>query len=158
MPQMKEPGPDHPITIEAAPGRMQALYGGHVIADSGDVLMLREATYPAVAYFPRADVDMAFLARTDRATHCPYKGQAAYYTIDRDAQVSENAVWTYEDPYPAMTAIAGRLAFYPNIVTIEAVTETRAGPDVAAVVLHTDAGDGTTQAPHWSPSVDQPTP
>ncbi|HSZ52304.1 MAG TPA: DUF427 domain-containing protein, partial [Caulobacteraceae bacterium] len=91
MPLMKTPGPDHPITLETAPRRMQARYDGHVIADSTDVTILREADYPPVAYFPRGDVDMAFMARTSRSTHCPYKGQASYYTLTMDGRVSENA-------------------------------------------------------------------
>jgi len=159
MPQMKIPGPDHPITLDSAPGRVQALYAGHVIADSADVILLREADYPAVAYFPRSDVDMAYMARTDHSTHCPYKGEASYYTLNMDGRLSENAVWSYEDPYPAMAAIRDRLAFYPNLVQVRPVEETTATPDadVGEVVRHTDAGDGTTQSPHWPPNVDEPT-
>jgi uncharacterized protein (DUF427 family) len=158
MPQMKTPGPDHPITLHAAPGRTQASYAGHVIADSENVLMLHEANYPPVAYFPRGDVDMAFLARTAHSTHCPYKGEASYYTIDMDGRISENAVWSYEDPYPAMAAIRDRLAFYPHLVRVEAVRDNHAKvADVDAVVRHTDAGDGSSQAEHWPPTVGQPT-
>lgn len=159
MPQMKTPSPDHPITLEAAPGRVQASYAGHVIADSRDVIILREADYPPVAYFPRGDVDMAFMGRTARSTHCPYKGQASYYTLVMDGRLSENAVWSYEDPYPAMAPIRDRLAFYPNLVQVQAVTDAKetAAPHVDEVVRHTDAGDGTSQAPHWPPNVDEPT-
>jgi uncharacterized protein (DUF427 family) len=158
MPLMKTPGPDHPITLETAPRRMQARYDGHVIADSTDVTILREADYPPVAYFPRGDVDMAFMARTSRSTHCPYKGQASYYTLTMDGRVSENAVWSYEDPYPAMAAIRDRIAFYPNIVEVQAVDEreTAASADIGEVVRHTDAGDGTSQAPHWPPNAGEP--
>jgi uncharacterized protein (DUF427 family) len=156
MAEMKTPGPDHPITLEAAKGRLQAAYSGHVIADSENVVMLREATYPPVAYFPRADVEMAFLARTSHRTHCPYKGDAAYFTLDMDGHIAENAVWSYEDPYEAMTAIREMIAFYPNVVEIRPVAGSVPDVDVEAVVLHTDAGDGTTQAPHWAPTVDEP--
>ncbi len=152
---MKEPGPDHPITLQLAAGRLQARYAGHVIADSADVLMLKEASYPAVAYFPRPDVDMAFLARTRHSTHCPYKGEASYFSLNMDGELAENAVWTYETPYPAMAAIRERLAFYPNLVSIEPVSA--AGePDVGAVIRHTDAGDGTSQAERWAPTVKEP--
>ncbi|HEY1928379.1 MAG TPA: DUF427 domain-containing protein [Caulobacteraceae bacterium] len=158
MPLMKTPGPDHPITLETEPRRMQARYDGHVIADSADVIILREADYPPVAYFPRGDVDMTLMARTSRSTHCPYKGQASYYTLTIDGRVLENAVWSYEEPYPAMTAIRDRLAFYPNIVEVQAVDEAvaPASADVGEVVRHTDAGDGTSQAPHWPPNVGEP--
>ena len=59
---------------------------------------------------------MALLARTAHKTHCPYKGDAAYYTIQVGGRAAENAVWTYEAPYPAVAAIKGHLAFYPERV------------------------------------------
>ena len=157
MPQMKIPGPDHPIVLDSAAGRVQASYAGHVIADSADVIILREADYPPVAYFPRSDVDMAFMARTDHSTHCPYKGQASYYSLNMDGRLSENAVWSYEDPYPAMAAIRDRLAFYPNLVEVRSVEDGARPADVGEVVRHTDAGDGTSQSPHWPPNVGEPT-
>ena len=117
------PGPDHPIEITPAKTRWRVMYGEHVIADSGDVLILSEANYAPVAYFPRADVSMEYFSRSDRQTHCPYKGDAAYYTILMDGRFAENAVWTYEEPYPAMDAIRGRLAFYPDKVEVYAVED-----------------------------------
>jgi uncharacterized protein (DUF427 family) len=156
---MKVPGPDHPITLEAAPGRTQVRYAGHVIADSADVLLLKEATYPAVAYFPRGDVEMAFLGRTDHSTYCPYKGYASYFTLNMDGKLAENAVWSYEDPYPAMATIRDRVAFYPHLVQVELVRGEKAViADVEEAVRHTDAGDGASQAEHWAPTVDEPTP
>jgi uncharacterized protein (DUF427 family) len=116
---VKVPGPDHPITITPAPGRVRALYQGHEIADSQDALILQESTYPPVVYFPRKDVEMSVMARTERDTYCPYKGHASYFTIRRDGTLAENAVWTYETPHPGMAAIADHLAFYPNVVTVE---------------------------------------
>jgi uncharacterized protein (DUF427 family) len=115
---MKLPGPDHPITITPNARRVRVKVGEHVIADSADVLMLKEASYPPVAYFPREDVEMGFLAKTDRASHCPYKGDAAYFTLHIDGDIRENAVWSYEEPFPAMAEIKDRLAFYPNQVEI----------------------------------------
>lgn len=118
---MKIPGPDHPITITPVPGRWQALFNGEVIADSADVRVLKEASYPAVIYFPRADVTMAALTRTTRSTHCPYKGDAAYYSLSVGDRQAENAVWTYEAAYPAMAEIDGRLAFYSDRVDVREV-------------------------------------
>ena len=120
---MKTPGPDHPITLEPAAGRWRATFAGQVIADSADALILREASYPPRVYFPRADVAMDHLSRTDAKTHCPYKGQAAYFSVRANGQVSESAVWTYEQPYPAMTEIAGLLSFYPDRVEVRQVRE-----------------------------------
>lgn len=116
---MKTPDETHPIRLTPAPGVVRVLFEGHEIADSDDVLVLQEASFPPVYYFPRDDVRMAFLRRTDKTTHCPYKGQASYFTIYRDRQVIEDAVWSYETPYPALDAIAGRLAFYPEHVEFQ---------------------------------------
>lgn len=113
---VKVPGPDHPITIDRNPSRVVVLLAGRVIADTQDALTLREASYPPVQYIPRKDVDMALLARTDHTTHCPYKGDAAYYSIPTGGERSANAVWTYETPHPAVAAIAEHLAFYPDRV------------------------------------------
>lgn len=112
----KIPGPDHPIAIQANPSRVVVKVGGRVIADTSEALTLREATYPAVQYIPRRDVDMAGLTRTEHTSHCPYKGDASYYSIAAGGDRSINAVWSYEDPYDGMTAIKEYLAFYPNRV------------------------------------------
>ena len=118
---MKIPGPEHPITITPAQGRWRVRFEGRVIADSGEALILKEAAYPEVVYFPRKDVVMDALARTLHATHCPYKGDASYFSLRADGRVADNAVWTYEEPYPTMAEITGRLAFYPDKVTVEPV-------------------------------------
>ncbi len=118
---MKIPGPDHSITITPASKRMRVKVGDHVIADTAAALTLKEASYPEVIYFPREDVEMGFLAKTDKSTHCPYKGDASYFTLHIDGDIKENVVWSYEAPYPAMTEIKDRLAFYPNQVEIYAV-------------------------------------
>ena len=115
---MKIPGPDHPITLEPSRKRVRASFENHVIADTDDALILKEADYPAVVYFPMDDVEMGFLAKTDRSTNCPYKGDASYWSIYMDGQLRENSVWAYEEPYPAMAALRGRVAFYPNVVEV----------------------------------------
>ncbi|KJC34968.1 DUF427 domain-containing protein [Bradyrhizobium sp. LTSP857] len=118
---MKLPGPDHPITITQNPRRVRVTAGDIVIAESAKALTLKEAKYPAVQYVPREDANMALLERTERTTHCPYKGDASYYSIKADGKTLDNAIWTYETPYPAMTEISGHLAFYPDKVKIEEV-------------------------------------
>ena len=118
---MKLPGPDHPITISPNSRRVRVLLGDTVIAETGHALTLREASYPAVQYVPRTDANMAMLARTDRVTHCPYKGDANYFSIVAGGKTIDNAIWTYETPYPATAEIAGHLAFYPDRVKIEEV-------------------------------------
>ncbi len=115
---VKTPGPDHPITIAPSGERIVVKFEGQVIADTRDALILREASYPPVAYFPRKDVDMTLLARTERATYCPYKGNCAYYSIPSGGDRAANAVWSYETPYPPVAEIKDHLAFYPDRVEI----------------------------------------
>ncbi|KQT03598.1 MAG: DUF427 domain-containing protein [Bradyrhizobium sp.] len=118
---MKLPGPDHPITITPNPRRVRVTAGDIVIAETSKALTLREAKYPAVQYVPREDTNMALLERTDRITHCPYKGDASYYSVTAGDKTLDNAIWTYETPFPAMAEITGHLAFYPDKVKIEEV-------------------------------------
>lgn len=158
MPEMKVPGPDHPIEITANPGRVMARFMGHVLADSDETLRLQEASYAPVAYFPRSAVEMAFLSRTEKTTYCPYKGVANYYSIVMEGRIAENVVWTYENPYPAMAAIKDRLAFYPDQVEIREVGSSAAAEEIRDAILHTDDGSGRSQREHWRPTVDNPEP
>lgn len=118
---MKLPGPDHPIAITPAAGRVVVRFAGEVIADTHKALELREASYPAVLYIPREDAKMAHYTRTAHSTHCPYKGDASYFTLGAGGGggSAANAVWSYETPYPAMAQIEDHLAFYPQHVTVE---------------------------------------
>ena len=68
------------------------------------------------SYIPRADVDMSLLESTDHLTHCPYKGDASYFSIPVGGARSANAVWSYERPHAAVAVIRDHLAFYPDRV------------------------------------------
>jgi len=116
---MKLPGPDHPIAIEPVRDRVVVRFAGEVVADTNRALELREAAYPAVLYIPREDAGMMHFAPTAHHTHCPYKGDASYFDLSAGTARAANAVWSYEAPYLAMTAIKAHLAFYPQHVTIE---------------------------------------
>ena len=114
--QIKIPGPDHPIPIQHNPARVVVTVAGRMIADTRNALTLREADYSPVHYIPREDVDLTQLEQTDHATYCPYKGDCSYYSVPAGGKKSVNAVWTYEDPYPAVAQIKGHVAFYPDRV------------------------------------------
>ena len=121
---IKQPGPDHPITIEANPARVVVSVAGRVLADTQDALTLREAGYRPVQYIPRSDVDVSLLAPTDHATYCPYKGDCSYYSIPTGGEKSVNAVWTYKAPFAAVAEIKNRIAFYPD--RVDAIREQNA--------------------------------
>ncbi|MEO6088696.1 MAG: DUF427 domain-containing protein [Umezawaea sp.] len=114
---VKIPGPDHPITVTPSTEHVVVRAGDRVIADTTRSLTLQESTYPAVHYIPIDDVDQSALARTDTSTYCPYKGDASYYTITGDQDLTD-VVWSYEKPYSSVEEIAGYVAFYPNKVSI----------------------------------------
>ncbi|MBC7987320.1 MAG: DUF427 domain-containing protein [Sphingomonadaceae bacterium] len=107
----------HPISVTPFAGRVRVHRDGVHIADSGHALALEEADYPTVFYLPRGDVAMDRLTPSDHRTHCPHKGEARYFSLDGEG--GDNAVWSYETPYPAVAAIKGHLAFYPDKVELE---------------------------------------
>jgi len=114
--QVKVPGPDHPISIQHNPARVVVSVAGRVVADTRNALTLREAAYPPVQYIPPEDVEFSQLERTDYVTYCPYKGYCNNYSIRIGGKKSVNAVWSYEDPFPAVAQIRGHVAFYPERV------------------------------------------
>lgn len=120
---MPEPGSDHPIAITPNPNRVRVVLGGVIVAETTRALTLKEADLPPVQYIPREDARMDLFNRTDHATHCPHKGDAAYYTVMAGGLVARNAAWTYEQPYPAAAQIRDHLAFYPN--KVDAIEELR---------------------------------
>ena len=122
--EVLEPSAGHPITIEPTGGRVQVRVDGELVADTTAALVLQEATLPAVQYIPLADVAQDRLTRTDTSTYCPFKGDAGYYSVTTEAgNTVEDAIWFYEQPYPAVAAIAGHVAFYPNKAEISVVPQ-----------------------------------
>ena len=117
MRQHLEPSSDHPITVEPKQMPVSVSLAGDSVLAASSYLELREATYPPVAYIPRDQVDMGRLKRSEHTTWCPYKGEASYFHIRQsDGGLVENAVWTYETPFPAVADIKNALAVYPNKV------------------------------------------
>ena len=114
--QAKLPGPDHPIFIQRNPARVVVSVADRVVADTLNAVTLREAAYPPVQYIPAENVDFSQLERTDHVTWCPYKGECNYYSVPAGGKKSVNAVWSYEDPFPAVAQIRGHVAFYPERV------------------------------------------
>lgn len=111
--------PGHKITLTPVDRRMKVWLGCVAIADSGQVLVMREGDYAPVYYFPRGDVTVDLLTATDRATHCPFKGNASYWTIEAGDRTEENVAWSYESPYDEMVEIKGHIAFHDNRVKLE---------------------------------------
>jgi uncharacterized protein (DUF427 family) len=117
--EIKIPDATHPISIDAGPDRIVARVGDTVIADTKAALTLREAGYPPVYYIPFDDVVPGALRPSASHSYCPYKGDASYYDVVLPGgQELADAVWMYQAPYPAVDAIAGRVAFYTDRVQV----------------------------------------
>ena len=108
----RRPASEAGIVVEPNPHRIVVRAGGQVVADSSRALIMRATNSAPTHYIPREDVDMTRLRRTSHVTHCPYKGDASYWSIS----AAENAVWSYETPYDDVKAIEGYLAFYSDRV------------------------------------------
>lgn len=100
------------IDIAPCPGVARALWRGVVVAQSQRAVVLTETLHAPVIYFPRSDARMDLMRKTDHKTHCPFKGDASYYSLHHEAVTAENAVWSYEQPIPEVQEIRGHLAFY----------------------------------------------
>lgn len=123
-PRQKIPGPDHPISTQLNPARITVHVGGKLLADTTSALTMHEVNYPPVHYIPLTDVDQTLLRHSDSHTYCPYKGECSYYSValpdDNGDLITEvtDAIWTYNNPYPAVAPIASHVAFYPDRVEI----------------------------------------
>lgn len=109
------------ITIREADGTWVVRAGGAVLGESTRALRLDEAGYDPVIYFPRDDVAMTFLDRSNTRTTCPHKGEASYFSIQTKSVTIPDAAWSYEEPKPEVGEIAGHIAFASEGVTVEQV-------------------------------------
>jgi uncharacterized protein (DUF427 family) len=116
--EIKLPGPDHEISIARSGDRVVVRSGEITIADSRSTLVLLEANHAPVRYIPLADVDRSRLVPSELATYCPYKGDASYYSVVGAQERGSDAVWFYDQPYPAVAEIKDHVAFYPDRVEI----------------------------------------
>jgi uncharacterized protein (DUF427 family) len=116
------------ISLQKNPDRVRILAGDSVIADSRAAIELRETGYPARQYLPRGDVDMGRLRQSPTTTHCPFKGDATYYSVTLPDATIEDAAWSYEDPFAAMDAIRGHVAFDSPRLT-EVIGDRETDPD-----------------------------
>ncbi|MEZ5931707.1 MAG: DUF427 domain-containing protein [Alphaproteobacteria bacterium] len=98
--------------IEPSPRPVRVEFNGVTIAESDRVVVLRETRLAPVYYFPRDDVRMDLLQRTELHTHCPFKGNASYWTVKVGDREAENAVWSYEDPFEEAASIKDYVAIY----------------------------------------------
>lgn len=110
--------PGKVLTVEPHAGTVVVSAGGREIARSTRALLLTEPPYAPAFYVPFADIDFAALRRTDRSTHCPYKGDASYWSVVPAGEAGADAMWAYEAPFDEVAPIRDHGAFYPDRVTV----------------------------------------
>ena len=113
---MSRSSEEHTIAISPNPKRVRVVLGGAIVAETTRALTLREAAHPPVHYIPREDVAMDLLERTSSITHCPYKGEASYFTVTAHGLTAKDAAWSYEAPRPDAAPVKDHIAFYPHKV------------------------------------------
>lgn len=115
--------PGHTITVRPFDGVVTVSFSSAIIAASKNAKVLSETNHPDRFYIPFEDIYFDFLRRSETSTHCPYKGDASYWTVTAVGEAERDVMWAYEHPYEEMLAIRDHGAFYPDKVRIEAVEQ-----------------------------------
>ena len=100
------------IYFEDSPRRIRARFNGETVVDARHAKLLHEHGHLPIYYFREDEVRMDLLEPTDHSSHCPFKGDASYWSVRVGDRVAENAVWGYPDPIEGAPPLAGYLAFY----------------------------------------------
>ena len=106
------------LYFEGSPRRIRGVFAGETVVDSRHAKLLHEQRRLPLYYFPEDEVRMDLLRPSDSATHCPYKGTAAYWSVEVNGQTYEDLVWIYRTPLPESQKIAGLACFYNEKVDI----------------------------------------
>jgi uncharacterized protein (DUF427 family) len=100
------------VDILASSRHVRVEVDGVTVAESTNPRLLFETGLPARYYLPKTHVRMDLLEHTDSVTHCPYKGQAEWWSVRAGDSVHEDLAWSYRTPLPESPKIAGLIAFY----------------------------------------------
>ena len=107
------------IKIRPAKGTWVVRAAGAVLGETNAALELTEGAYPAVIYFPRGDISMAFFDTSETTSSCPHKGQATYFDLIAKSGTFKDAAWSYENPKDDVAEIKDYLAFVTSKVAVE---------------------------------------
>jgi len=105
-------GPRHRLLMTPFPRRVRAEFGGAMVFDTRRGQLLHESNLLPVLYVPVDDIDTSLLESTEHTTHCPFKGDASYWSVRVGDRLAENAVWGYEAPIAGVEWLRGGRAFY----------------------------------------------
>jgi len=91
---------------------------GVTVAESRQPTVLFETGLPPRYYLPLSDVRRDVLRPSESVTRCPYKGTAAYFSVEAGGARHEDLAWVYRAPLPESQKIAGLVAFYDERVDV----------------------------------------
>jgi uncharacterized protein (DUF427 family) len=106
------------VDILASSRHVRVDVDGTTVAESTSPRMLFETGLPVRYYVPKTHVRMDLLTPTESVTHCPYKGQAEYWSVRAAGTDQRDLAWSYRAPFPESQKIAGLIAFYNEKVDI----------------------------------------
>src|SRR2546421_8320169 len=108
---------DYEMRIEPGTRRVRVEFNGAWLGDSARALLVHETRLPPAYYFPREDVQLGLLEKSRLVTHCPFKGNATYWSVRVGSSVAEDAAWSYDEPYADAAPIRGFISFHPERVS-----------------------------------------
>lgn len=100
------------IYFEDFPRRIRAEFAGETVVDSRHAKLLHENGLLPILYFPADEVRTDLLVPSDKRSHCPWKGDASYWSLSVGGHTADDAVWEYRDPLPESPPVKGHFAFY----------------------------------------------
>jgi uncharacterized protein (DUF427 family) len=106
------------VDILASSRHVRVEVGGTTIAESTSPRLLFETGLPVRYYLPKTHVRMDLLAPTETVSHCPYKGQAEWWSVRANDGVHADLAWSYRAPFAESQKVAGLIAFYNEKVDI----------------------------------------
>jgi len=122
---MTQAGHAHRTEIAGSNERVRIALGSVILAETIRPVVLREGALPARYYIPADDVRMELLEGSNSTSHCPFKGDATYWSVkDGPADIA----WTYKEPIPGAEQIKGLICFYNEKVDVEIDGEPVARP------------------------------
>jgi uncharacterized protein (DUF427 family) len=121
----------HDIELTRVSDQVVVRVNDVIVATSSRPVVLTETGCPPRYYLPAADVRMNLLTKSPTTSHCPFKGDATYWSVHTADGVAPDVVWSYPEPLPRVAAIAGLLAFWTDKpgITLEVNTQTAQTPD-----------------------------
>ena len=119
--------PYHRIDVRRTERPVRIEVDGDVVAESNRARLLFETHLVVRYYLPKEDV-RGRLVPSSRATYCPYKGGASYWSVETNGRRHDDIGWSYEEPLPDAVSIAGFVAFWNERVDVFVDGELREPP------------------------------